>query len=256
MSSITVTRDGAVATIELDRPPNNHVSAAVVGEIAEALHAVDADDSLRAVVLGSAGRVFCGGADLTGDKPLENASGESETPELYRNAVRCFAARKPIVAAVQGAAVGAGLGLALLADFRVAAPEARFSANFVTLGFHAGFGITHSLPRVVGLQAASMMLMTGRRLKGEEARAIGLIDTLVPLADVRREATRLALEIAANAPLAVEATRATLRAGLAEAIARTTDHERAEQDRLMNTADFREGLRAVAAREPGNFLRR
>ena len=256
MTNITVTRDGAIATIELDAPPHNHVSARIVGEIADALHAIDDDDEIRATVLASAGRVFCGGADLTGEKPLENAHGESETPELYRNAVRCFAARKPIVAAVQGAAVGAGLGLALLADFRVAAPEARFCANFVALGFHAGFGITHSLPRVVGIQAASMMLMTGRRLKGEEARAIGLVDLLVPLVDLRREATGLAREIAANAPLAVEATRATLRAGLAEAIARTADHERAKQDRLMATADFAEGLRSVAERRPGNFLRR
>ncbi|VVT13597.1 Enoyl-CoA hydratase [Sphingomonas sp. EC-HK361] len=256
MTNITVIRDGAVARLELSAPPHNHVSAAIVGEIADALHAVDADDAIRAVVLTSAGRVFCGGADLTGDRPLENAEGESETPELYRNAVRCFAARKPIVAAVQGAAVGAGLGLALLADFRVAAPEARFCANFVALGFHAGFGITHALPRVVGLQAASMMLMTGRRLKGEEALAIGLVDELVPLAELPAAAMRLANQIAANAPLAVEATRATLRAGLAEAIAKATDHERAEQDRLMKTVDFAEGLRAVAERRPGNFLRR
>jgi enoyl-CoA hydratase/carnithine racemase len=142
-----------------------------------------------------------------------------------------------------------------VADFRVAAPEARFSANFVTLGFHAGFGISHTLPRVVGGQHASLMLLTGRRVKAEEALRYGLVDQIAPLPEVRTAAQALAAEIAVNAPLAVEATRATLRADLAEAVRVRTEHERAEQDRLMLTADFREGLRAVAERRAGRFVR-
>lgn len=253
---IAVTRDGHVATVVIDRPPHNHVNAALVGALADVFHELDRDDAVRALVLATAGKVFCGGADLTGDRPLAGRDGESETPELYRNAVRLFAARKPVVAAVQGAAVGAGLGLALVADFRVAAPEARFCANFVTLGFHAGFGITHTLPRVVGQQHAALMLLTGRRVKADEALRYGLVDTVAPLDRVRAEAQALAAEIAANAPLGVEATRATLRAALAEEVRAQTEHERAQQDRLMQTADFREGIRAVAERRPGNFLRR
>lgn len=252
---LAVERTGNVATVVIDRPPHNHVNARLIGALADTFEALDREDEVRAIVLATAGKVFCGGADLSGDKPLADESGESETPALYRNAVRLFAAKKPVVAAVQGAAVGAGLGLALVGDFRVAAPEARFSANFVTLGFHAGFGITHTLPRVVGQQHAALMLLTGRRVKAEDALRYGLVDEIAPLEDVCAAAQRLAAEIAANAPLAVEATRATLRADLAEAVRARTDHERAEQDRLMRTADFREGIRAVAERRPGDFLR-
>lgn len=244
-----------VATVVIDRPPHNHVNAALIGALADTLEALDHDDACRAIVLATNGRVFCGGADLSGDKVLVTDSGEAETPILYRNAVRLFAARKPIVAAIQGSAVGAGLGLALVADFRVASPEARFSANFVTLGFHAGFGISHTLPRVIGQQKAALMLLTGRRVKAADALAWGLIDELVPADELRAAATALAGEIAAAAPLGVEATRATLRGELAEAVRRQTEHERAEQDRLMATADFREGIRAVAERRPGNFIR-
>jgi len=244
-----------VATVVIDRPPHNHVNAALIGALADTLEALDRDDACRAIVLATNGRVFCGGADLSGDKVLVTDSGEAETPILYRNAVRLFAARKPIVAAIQGSAVGAGLGLALVADFRVASPEARFSANFVSLGFHAGFGISHTLPRVIGQQKAALMLLTGRRVKAADALAWGLIDELVPADELRAAATALAAEIAAAAPLGVEATRATLRGELAEAVRRQTEHERAEQDRLMATADFREGIRAVAERRPGNFIR-
>ena len=244
-----------VATVVIDRPPHNHVNAALIGALADTLEALDHDDSCRAIVLATNGRVFCGGAAPAGDKVLVTDSGAAQTPLLERNAVRLFAARKPIVAAIQGSAVGAGLGLALVADFRVAAPEARFSANFVSLGFHAGFGISHTLPRVVGQQKAALMLLTGRRVKAADALAWGLIDELVPAEELRAAATALAAEIAAAAPLGVEATRATLRGELAEAVRRQTEHERAEQDRLMATADFREGIRAVAERRPGNFIR-
>ena len=251
---ISVTREGHVTIVAIDRAPYNHVNAELVGALADVFEDCDADGECRAIVLTTAGKVFCGGADLTGDTPLATDSGESETPALYRNAVRLFAAKKPVVAAIQGAAVGAGLGLALVADFRVAAPEARFSANFVTLGFHAGFGITHTLPRVVGQQVASLMLLTGRRVKAEDAFRYGLIDRIAPLDHLRAAAIALAQEIAANAPLGVQATRATLRGDLASAVAAQTDHERAEQDRLMTTTDFREGIRAVAERRPGRFV--
>jgi enoyl-CoA hydratase/carnithine racemase len=252
---IAVGKAGNVATVVIDRPPHNHVNAALINALADVFEDLDGDAETRAIVLATEGKVFCGGADLTGDKPLADDSGESETPALYRGAVRLFAAKTPVVVAVQGAAVGAGLGLALVGDFRVAAPEARFSANFVTLGFHAGFGITHTLPRVVGEQHASLMLLTGRRVKAEDALRYGLVDEIAPLADLRAAAQRLAAEIALNAPLAVEATRATLRGELAEAVRERTDHERAEQDRLMQTADFREGIKAVGERRAGRFVR-
>lgn len=252
--AVTWTIDGHVATVTLDRPPHNHVNLEVMTALAAALDALDNDERCRAVVLTTAGKVFCGGADLAPDGLL--SGGEAGLAPFYAQAARLFGTRKPIIAAVQGAAVGAGLGLALVADFRVAAPEARFAANFVKLGFHAGFGITHTLPRVIGSQRAALMLLTGRRIKTDKALAWGLVDEVVSGAELVAAAQAFAAEIAENAPLAVEATRATLRAGLVEAFRSQTRHELAQQAQLMATTDFAEGVRAVSERRVGTFTGR
>jgi enoyl-CoA hydratase/carnithine racemase len=250
---ISVRRDGHVAVLEIDRPPHNFVSVDLMRDLADALEAIDAERELRASVLAAAGKAFCAGADLASPTGI-GGEGMAGINPLYVQAVRLFSARKPIVAAVQGAAVGAGLGLALVADFRIAAPEARFAANFVKLGFHPGFGITHTLPRVVGMQRAQLMCLTGRRIKAEEALGWGLIDQMVSSSELRAAAVALAREIAENAPLAVESTRATLRAGLAAAVKTQTDHELIEQTTLRKTADFAEGVRSVNERRPGVFV--
>src|SRR5262249_59498352 len=108
--------------------------------------------------------------------------------------------KKPIIAAVHGPAVGGGLGLAMAADFRVTCPEARFCANFTRLGFHPGFGLTVTLPAVIGETKAALMFYTSRRMSGEEAYAIGLADVLVPQDQVRDAAIKLAPEIRENSP--------------------------------------------------------
>src|SRR5438128_1856760 len=168
MSDVTVDVSDHVATVEIHRPPANYFDADLIRDLADAYQALEAGDACRAIVLCSEGRHFCAGAMLdAGDR----AEGPRETARLYDEAVRLFAARTPVVAAVQGAAIGGGLGVALSADFRVASPESRFAANFARLGFHHGFGITVTLPLVVGHQAALDMLYTGRRVKGEEAHA-------------------------------------------------------------------------------------
>jgi enoyl-CoA hydratase/carnithine racemase len=173
--------------------------------------------------------------------------------DLYAEAIRLFEARTPVVAAIQGAAIGGGLGLACSADFRVAAPEARFSANFARLGFHQGFGLTVTLPAIVGNQRSLEMLYTGRRIRGEEAARIGLADRLVPAAQLREAAYELAAEIATSAPLAVRSIRETMRGHLAAQIRAATDREGAEQNRLRQTADFREGIASTAERRPPRF---
>jgi enoyl-CoA hydratase/carnithine racemase len=249
---ISVHLDGHVALLEIDRPPNNFVSVDLMKSLADALEDIDQETWLRASVLAAAGKVFCAGADLASPTGVGGQGMQGINP-LYEAAVRLFSAKKPVVAAVQGAAIGAGLGLALMADFRVAAPEARFSANFVKLGFHPGFGITHTLPRIIGMQKAQLMCPTGRRIKGEEALAWGLADELVPLDELRAAALALAGEIAEAAPLAVVSTRATLRAGLAEAVRSQTSHEQAEQTWLRATNDFAEGVKSVFERRPSVF---
>jgi enoyl-CoA hydratase/carnithine racemase len=250
---VAVSTEGHVAVLTFDRRPNNHVSVESMRDLADALVDIDAEVNLRASVLTTAGKVFCAGADLVTPGGV-GAEGMQGINPLYVEAVRLFSAKKPIVAAVQGAAVGAGLGLALVADFRVAAPEARFTANFVKLGFHPGFGITYTLPRLIGQQKAALLCMTGRRVTGEQALEMGLADVLAPLDELKAAAMRLAQEIADNAPLAVQSTRATFRAGVAEAVKAQTDHELIEQSWLRKTKDFAEGVRAVNERRSGNFV--
>ncbi len=252
---VKVALDGHVAVVTLDRPPHNFVSVEFMADLADAMEAADASNDVRAIVLQSEGRTFSGGADFA--SPTDKVASSMEgVNALYDQAVRLFSVQKPIVAAVQGSAVGAGLGLALVADFRIAAPEARFAANFVKLSFHPGFGLTHTLPRLVGQQRAALMFLTGRRIKAEEGLAWGLVDEVVPMAELREAALRLAREIAENAPLAVLATRKTLRAGLAAAVKAQTGVEHEEQALLRATEDFAEGVRSVAERRPGNFVGR
>jgi enoyl-CoA hydratase/carnithine racemase len=252
---LSVAHVGHVAVVTFANPPLNFASVELVRRIADTFEQLDRDPRCRAVVLQAEGKVFCAGADLNNPQGVGGA-GMDSVKALYVEALRLFACETPVVAAVQGAAVGAGLGLAMAADFRVAAPEARFSANFVKLGFHPGFGLTHTLPRAIGEQRAALMLLTGRRVKPEEALAWGLADALAPAEGLRAAALALAEEIAENAPLALTATRKTLRAGLVEAIRAATEHEFAQQSRLHATEDYAEGLRAVAERRTGNFAGR
>lgn len=243
---------GHVAVVTFDRPPNNHVSVDMMRDLADCLEAVDAGRQARAIVLQADGKNFCAGADFTtpGDSVAGGMGGISE---LYNQAVRLFSIETTIVAAVQGAAVGAGLGLAMVADFRVASPDAKFSANFVKLGFHPGFGLTHTLPRIIGAHRASLMFLTGRRVKAQEGLPWGLVDEVAPLEDLREAALRLATEIAENAPLALLATRRTMRGELAAAVRNQTAHEHIQQTALRATEDFNEGVRSVAERRAGNF---
>ena len=239
-----------VATVQLRRPPNNFFSFDMISALADALEELDRNDECRCVVLTAEGKNFCAGADFSG-----NASPYS-TADLYNAATRLFCTNKPFVAAVNGAAIGGGLGLALSADFRIASPESKFSANFAQLGFHHGFGLTVTLPRLVGEQKASELLYTGRRVNGTEAYELGLIDRVVPTSEIESAAFTLAAEIASSAPLAVESIRATLRKGIAEKVAQATQHEMAEQTRLKATADFAEGTKAVSQRRPAEFQRK
>lgn len=253
-ADVGVDREGHVAVVEIRRPPHNYFDIALIAALADAFEALEADEHCRVLVLAAQGTAFCAGADF--------ANRASTTPEqrsprginpLYGEAIRLFSCTKPVVAAVHGPAIGGGLGLALVADFRVTCPQARYSANFNRLGFHPGFGLSVTLPRLVGVQRAALLFYTGRRIDGEEAQAIGLADILVPPDQVRARAIELAQEIAGSAPLAVQSTRATVRAGLAEQIRLAVAHESIEQNRHFATEDFKEGVAAMAARRPPQF---
>ncbi len=254
---LSVDVESYVATVEIQRPPHNYFSLGLIQSISSAFEALDEEPQCRAIVLASQGKSFCAGAQL-GDAPADRDApppgGPRGRSHLYYEAVRMFRTETPFIAAAQGAAIGGGLGLAMAADFRVACPESRFASNFARLGFHHGFGLTVLLPDIIGRQSAADMLLTGRRVRGEEARELGLCDRLVPQEDLRATATEMAAEIAASAPLAVRSIRRTLRQGLADRIREATDHEQVEQDWLRRTDDFREGVRANAERRLPDFV--
>ena len=258
---IEVALDDHVATVTIQRPPHNYFDYNLICSIADAFEDLDKNTQCRAIVLAAEGKSFCAGANFGGDdaidrqdenKPEDNAF-KKRSGRLYHEAVRLFRAKKPVVCAVQGAAIGGGLGLALVGDFRVACPEARFSANFSRLGFHPGFGLTHTLPALIGQQKAHLMFYTGRRIKAEQAEQWGLIDLLVPKEELLSSAQALAREIAASAPLAIQSIRETVRQGLADRVQNATDRELQEQEWLLKTEDAKEGIKATAERREPRF---
>lgn len=244
---------GQVSTVTLNRPPHNFIDEASLAALADALDALDADDNCRAVVLAANGKSFCAGADLS---QLPQVNGVADATPLYAQALRLFRTRKPIVAAIQGAAIGAGAGLALVADFRVTCPSSRFSVNFNRLGFHPGFGLSCTLPRLVGQQIAARLFYIGERIDGERMLQLGLADELAADDQVLARAQVFAEEIALSAPLAVQSTRKTLRQGLADQVAAVNAREVVLQREHFATDDFREGVAAASERRAPKFMGR
>lgn len=241
-----------VALLTFSNAPVNFATVSLLRLIADALEQMDREPDVRAIVLASQGKVFCAGADLVSPNGF-GASSADPLREFYDQALRIYACRKPVIAAVQGAAIGAGLGLAVAADFRVASSEAKFAANFTQLGFHPGFGLTYTLPRLVGIHHATRMFLTSARYGVKQCGTWGLVDKIVEAAQLLESALAFAKEIAANAPLALLSTRATLRGNLLEEVRAQLVHEHQQQLLLQPTEDFAEGVRASGERRPGNF---
>lgn len=250
---VGVSIDGHIATVEIQRPPNNFLDVDLIGQLATELEALDKNIMVRAIVLAAAGKHFCAGANL-GKRLADEEAGKKiavQPKHLYHEAQRLTQTKKPIVAAVHGSAIGAGLGLALVADFRVTCPEARLAANFCAMGYHPGFGMTFTLPRIVGRQTAKWLLLTGKRIPGEEAVKMGLADRLVAQDKVREVATEMAKELAKAGPLAVQAARETLHADWFNGFRAATEREAMMQNMLRETNDYKEGVKAgFDRREP------
>jgi enoyl-CoA hydratase/carnithine racemase len=226
-TDIGVEKHDHVGLIEIRRPPLNFFDVSLINQIADALEEFDRDVEIRCSVLAAQGKAFCAGANF-GDPARQEQEKRAES-------------------------IGGGLGLAVSADFRVTCPEARFAANFTKLGFHPGFGLTTTLPELIGKNNAELMFYTSRRVTGEEAYRWGLANELVPQDQVRDAAMKLAGEIAECSPLGLVSTRATMRKGLADRVLAATNHELVEQNRLRLTEDFKEGVKATSERRVANF---
>ena len=251
-----------VATIEIRRPPHNFFDIELIRQIADACEALDKDDSLPRHRAGGAGHGVLRRRQARRAAPTCRTSWSrnrraGQAGHLYIEAVRLFRTAKPIVGAIHGAAVGGGLGLALVPDLRVTCPEARFCGQLHAAGLPPGL---RPHPHAAGadrpVPGGADVLHQPPRDRARRPTASGLADVLVPQAEVRSAAQKLAAEIALAAPLGVLETRATMRAGLADRVRAATDIELEKQTRLRKTADFKEGVDATNQRRLPKFVGR
>jgi len=256
-------RPAGVVVVTLDLPERrNMMSAAMTASWARTMSAVRADPGVRAVVVTGAGSAFCSGGDLSwiGGDPSQPAASLAELRTrmlpFYRAWLAVREIEVPTIAAVNGAAVGAGLALALACDLRYAASDARLGMPFTALGMHPGMASTWLLPEVAGLAVARELLLTGRMLSGEDAERMGLVNRALPAAEVFDEALRVADEVAATAPLASRLTKRALSGGGPASFEAALEWEALAQPVTLASEDLQEGLRAQRERRAPRFTGR
>lgn len=257
------TREGGIAVLTLRRPEKlNALSWQLVRDLRDTLAELDAERSLRVLVLTGEGRGFCAGIDIGSDDAVGSSAGAIEAYERQELVASLGIAlaelRKPVIAAVNGPAAGGGLAIALACDVRLAAPSARFNVAFVRLGLSGGdVGISHLLPRVVGLGAAAELMLTGRLIDAEEAARIGLVNRVVPAGSLLDEAVELAAEIARNSPFGVRMTKQVLRQNVdAPSLRAAIELENRTQILATRTEDMVEALAAFRERRDAVFKER
>jgi E-phenylitaconyl-CoA hydratase len=247
LSTIEIKTDGAVACIMLARPEKrNAIDEATRAALTQAFDSLGVDDSVRVVVLTGAGTAFCAGVDLGG----ATSPPDPNRPRLVDPLDR-FA--KPIVAAINGVAVGGGLEMALACDIRIASTTARFGLTEVKIGSLPGSGGTQRLPIIAGPSLAAQMLFTGELIDAERALACGLVSELCEPDKLVGRALEIAQLIARNAPLSVVAAKRALRAALESQLAKGLDLERTLFNELAGSQDRQEGRLAFRERRPPNF---
>jgi len=247
-----------VATVTLNRPENrNSMTPDVLDGLAEAVAAARADRDVRCVVITGNGKSFCAGADFKSRGRTDGAdtyiAAHERAYATYEPFLSILDVEVPTIAAMQGHAIGGGLGLAVVCDLRVANREARYGANFVRLGLHPGMATTYLLPRLMGVPRAVEFLLTGRIVSGAEAAEAGLVHHAVEGTRVRERARELAREIASAAPLAVRWAKRSIYEGLGWDPRTAARREAQVQSRTLETEDAREGIAALLAKRDAEF---
>ncbi|HEY6562665.1 MAG TPA: enoyl-CoA hydratase/isomerase family protein [Polyangiaceae bacterium] len=239
---------GPVSRIVLDRPEkHNAMSVEMGGLLRDAVAAINASESTRVVIVQGAGRAFCAGGDFdiieaSSRQPAED--NRRRMLEFYGSFLSVLRVRVPIVAQIHGAAVGAGLALALACDVRLAATEAKLGANFVRVGLHPGMGCSLLLPHVVGAAKAAELIYTGQLIDGAEAARIGLVNKAVPREALESETSGVVGQILKAAPIPVMQAKATLMASLWSRVDEALNHEANAQAIDFGTEDLREAVAA------------
>lgn len=256
--TLSVERRGEVDILSLARPEAlNAVSPAMARELAGYFGGLCERPEIRVVLLRGEGRAFCAGAELGSDAFAEAGPGRAQRQmamqRLYSGIVRAMrACPQPIVALVQGAASGAGFSLALAADIRLAAPDAKLNAAYLRVGLGGcDMGSGYLLPRLVGLSVASELLMTGRFIHAERARAVGLVSDVVPAGELLAAGLALAADMLRASPFGLRMTKETLNATVdAPSLDAALTLEDRQQVILLETADFGEAVAAFRERRP------
>lgn len=247
-----------IATITLNRPDNrNSMTPDVLDAFGKCIDRCKNDHNVRCVVITGNGDSFCAGADFKSHPSATTERFQSPWENLRYNTYGRFLAildlRVPVVAAMNGHAIGGGLGLALVCDIRVANETARYGANFVRLGLHPGMATTYILPRLVGLPKAAELIYTGRVISGSEAAQLGLANYAVPKADVLKKAMDLAREIATAAPLAVKWAKDSMAQNVPFEPRPAALLESHMQSRSFETKDHKEGVAALLQKRTPKF---
>jgi enoyl-CoA hydratase/carnithine racemase len=248
---VRVETDQAVATIRLDRPPMNALNAQVQDELAAAAATLTAEEGIRAGVIYGGEKVFAAGADIKEMAETSYGQMAADTRRLQDAFTAVARIPKPVVAAITGYALGGGLELALCADFRVMGQSARVGQPEILLGIIPGAGGTQRLPRLVGPARAKDIVFTGRFVGAEEALAIGLVDRVVPDAEVYDAARALVARYASGPALALRAAKQAIDSGLDVDLATGLEIERLNFAALFATEDQRTGMRSFVENGPG-----
>jgi enoyl-CoA hydratase len=239
-----------VEIITVNRPKAlNALNSDTVSELMSAVKTFDADKSIRVIVItGSGDKAFVAGADITGF-PTMGKSGADKFARLGHDLMLAIeSATKPVIAAVNGYALGGGTELALACDFIYAADNAVFGLPEVSLGLFPGFGGTQRLNKYVGIGMAREMIYTGKKIKAEEAVRIGLVNKMVPQAELMNEVIKVANEIIANSPMAVGLVKEVVNKGATLPLKEGLAIERETFSRCFDTADMKEGVTAFLER--------
>lgn len=244
-----------IGIITINRPKAlNALNVDTLNELISAIKIFDDDKSVRVIIITGAGeKAFVAGADITGF-PKMGRSGADQFAHIGHDLMRTIeSAGKPVIAAVNGYALGGGTELALSCDFIYASENAVFGLPEVSLGIFPGFGGTQRLNKVVGMNWAREMIFTGRKIKADEALRIGLINKLVTTAELMNEAMKCANEIIANSPMAIAAVKDVINRGATLPLSEGLAIERAKFSDCFDTLDMKEGVNAFLERRKPNF---
>lgn len=258
---IAIERDGGVGWIRINRPERlNALSGSMREQLDGALRQLDGDDDIRCVIITGAGRAFSTGGDIAIMAELLDTGGKEQLAELVRagaQVVRTIdAMRKPVIAAINGPAAGAGACLALACDLRVASESASIGFTFMRVGLHPDWGGSYFLPRLVGPALAAEIILTGGMISAERAERMGLVNRVVPAAELEPVARGLAGQIAAAPENVVSAARQVLRRSLCATLDEVLELELQAQLAAFDSPNFREGITAFLAKRAPRFNRR